>query len=196
MPRRRFRLARRWWWIPPAAVLLVLLAAAVYPLREWRQARRAQRTDPHIEAAAARYGVEAALLRAVVWRESGFDPTARGAAGEFGLMQVGEIAGQEWADAHGLGHFEPGHLLDPATNVLAGAWYLAKLTRRYAATDDPVAYGLADYNAGRANVLRWLRGAGATNREAFLGQMDFPGTRAYVRAVLEKHAEYRESGHR
>lgn len=190
------RLARRWWWVPPAALLLALLAAAVAPLRQWRQARRAQRTAPHIQAAVARHGVDPALLRAVIWRESRFDPAARGAAGELGLMQVGEIAGQEWADAHGLAHYAHEHLLDPATNVLAGTWYLAKVTRRYAATDDPVAYGLADYNAGRANVLRWLRGAGATNREAFLEQMDFPGTRAYVRAVQEKHAEFRQQERR
>ncbi len=191
MPSRRPRPLRRWWWVPPAALLLVLLAAAVSPFRQWRQARRAQRTVPHIEAAAARYGVDPALLRAVIWRESGFDPEARGAAGELGLMQVGEIAGQEWADAHGFEGYAHEHLLDPGTNTLAGAWYLAKVTRRYAATDDPVAYGLADYNAGRANVLRWLRGAGATNRQAFLEQMDFPGTRAYVRAVQQKHAELR-----
>lgn len=194
MPTRRPRPSRRCRRGLAGVLLLALLAAAAYPLRQWREARRARHVVPHVEAAAARYGVDAALLRAVIWRESGFDPAARGAAGEFGLMQVGEIAGQEWADAHGLGHFEPGHLLDPATNVLAGAWYLAKVTRRYAATDDPVAYGLAEYNAGRANVLRWLRGAGATNREVFLEQMDFPGTRAYVRAVLAKHAEYRERG--
>ena len=37
----------------------------------------------------------------------------------------------------------------PGSNTLAGAWYLAKLLRRYPHADDPLSYALADYNAGR-----------------------------------------------
>ena len=50
-------------------------------------------------------------------------------------------------------------LYDPAKNTMAGSWYLRKLIGRYGNTDNPLAYALADYNAGRNNVL-----AGEPNR--------------------------------
>lgn len=183
-------------WVLLAAFLLLVLVADVFWLRRWWRGRKEHRAEPYIRAAAARHGLDPALVKAVVWRESGFEPSARGGAGELGLMQVGELAGQEWADAEGGPGYRHEHLLHPATNTLAGAWYLRKATRRYTGTDDPLAFGLADYNAGRANVLRWQRGPAATNSAAFLGLMDFPGTREYVRAVLKKRAEYKSAGWR
>ena len=87
--------------------------------------------------------------------------------------------------------FEHSACLDPATNTLAGAWYLNKLLQRYKETDNPAVYALADYNAGRGNVLKWIHGAAATNSQAFLEQMDFPSTRAYVRAILGRAKQYR-----
>jgi soluble lytic murein transglycosylase len=106
-------------------------------------------------------------------------------------MQVGRLAAQEWAEAEQLEAWEFEHLLDPRTNTLAGTWYLAKLLRRYPNADRPEAFALADYNAGRANVLRWIDGEASTNAVQFLEGMDFGGTRAYVQAVLERWRHYR-----
>lgn len=106
-------------------------------------------------------------------------------------MQLTEDAAREWADAERLPMFVPSQLFDPAKNTLAGAWYLRKCLRRYAADDDPLPYALAEYNAGRANVLKWLGGAAATNSIAFVEQIGFPSTKAYVRAVIRRHAHYR-----
>lgn len=156
----------------------------------WWERRREERAETHILAAARRYGVEPALVKAVVWRESRFQANAVGTAGELGLMQVGALAGQEWADAEKRPGFRHVELMDPERNTLAGTWYLGKLLKRYAATDRPAAFALADYNAGRANVRRWLQGSASTNSEAFLAAMDFPGTRDYVRAILKRREEY------
>jgi soluble lytic murein transglycosylase len=130
------------------------------------------------------------LVKAVVWRESRFDPAARGKAGEIGLMQIQEVAAQEWADAERDRAFEHLHCLDPATNTLAGTFYLGKLLKRYAHTDNPIPYALADYNAGRGNVIRWNNGAGATNSAVFIDQISFPGTRQYVKTVMRRHERY------
>ncbi|MBI2928094.1 MAG: lytic transglycosylase domain-containing protein [Verrucomicrobia bacterium] len=170
------------------AVLVLALAAGIGGwLHFWR---REHRFDGLIQAAAGRYGVDPALVKAVVWRESSFDPHARGRAGEIGLMQLGEIAAQEWADAERLTNFTHEHALDARTNTLAGARYLGKLLKRYAHTDNPTVYALADYNAGRTHVLRWNKGAAATNSAAFLAQMDYPGTQHYVRSILERRGQY------
>ena len=168
-------------------LLAVLLASGGgYLYYHWRE----HHEDKLIFAAATRYRVEPALVKAVVWRESWFNPRVRGGHGELGLMQITEIAANEWAEAEHITTFQAGHLLDPATNAYAGSYYLGKLLRRYPHTDNPVPYALADYNAGRTYVLRWSRGAAATNSAAFLAQMDFPGTRAYIHAIMKRRIHY------
>ena len=178
---------RRRKWLP--IVVLVIIVDAVGGWLYYRH-RREHSQDEVIRAAAARYGVDAALVKAVVWRESWFDPEVRGKAGEIGLMQIREPAAREWAEAERIAGFQHEHILDPGSNTLAGAWYLAKLLRRYPQADDPVPYALADYNAGRGNVLRWNQGAAATNSQQFLAQMTFPGTRRYIETVAERRARY------
>lgn len=181
-------MSRRWYWI---WLVIAWIAADAWMVRWWLVERREHRAEPHILSAARRYGVDPALVKAVVWRESRFRDDARGRVGELGLMQVGELAGDEWADAEGVrGHQHP-DLLDPAKNTRAGTWYLAKLMKRYPRADVPEAFALADYNAGRANVLRWLKGPAATNSALFLEAMDFPGTRDYIRSILEQREKYR-----
>lgn len=170
------------------AVFLILDAVVIgWWFNQWRE--RSQ--DGVILTASQRYGVDPALIKAVVWRESGFRPSARGTSGELGLMQVSEEAALEWAGAERLADFVPEQLADPGTNTLAGAWYLRRLLTRYLRTDNPIPYALADYNAGRTHVLRWLQGAAATNSAAFLAQMDFPGTRRYIQDITDRHARYR-----
>jgi soluble lytic murein transglycosylase len=171
--------------------VVLWVALDAWLVRWWLVQERERRVEPHILRAARQYGVEPALVKAVVWRESRFQENARGKVGELGLMQVGEMAGDEWAEAeHVTGH-QHADLLDPARNTRAGTWYLAKVMKRYTRTDNPAAYALADYNAGRANVLRWLQGSAATNSEAFLATMDFPGTRDYIRSILGRREIYR-----
>jgi soluble lytic murein transglycosylase len=163
------------------------LGLAVY--RRQGQLERSQ--DKPIRAAAARYQVEPALVKAIVWRESRFRPDVRGRASEIGLMQIQEDAAREWADAEHIPGFEHEHCFDPATNTLAGTWYLKKLLARYSRTDDPLPYALADYNAGRGNVLKWNHGEAATNSAAFIQQIAFPGTKDYVQTVIRRYVMYR-----
>jgi soluble lytic murein transglycosylase len=154
------------------------------------ETRWEHRHDSVIFDAARRAGLDPALIKAVVWKESGFKEDARGQAGEIGLMQLMDAAAQEWAASTGEYPLPLDHLLDPTTNTLAGAWYLAKLVRRYRQTDDPVPYALADYNAGRGNILKWLKGPAATNSVAFVEAIGFPGTRRYVQEILARRSDY------
>ena len=176
---------RRLRWI---GLLLLLVGAVAY---WWREGQLERSQDGAIRAAAQQYGVESALVKAVVWRESKFDTRARGRAGEIGLMQLREEAAREWADAERVGGFEHEHCLDARTNTLAGTWYLKKLLKRYRQADNPVPYALADYNAGRGNVLKWLSGAAATNNALFIEQIGFPATKEYVQSVMRRYGRYR-----
>lgn len=167
--------------------LLLTGALGLWRYREWRE----HRFDGEILSAAGRYGVDPALVKAVAWRESWFNPGARGRAGEFGLMQIRAGAAREWAGAEGLHGFAPEQLLDASTNALAGAWYLGRLLKRYRGADNPLPYALADYNAGRTRVLQWNQGAAATNSAVFIEGISFPATRRYVRSVLRRYDRYR-----
>jgi len=178
----------RWpYFVGVGSIVFLLLVLVVY---RWWQGRKERSQDGPIRAAAHRYGVDAALVKAVVWRESRFNPNVRGRANEIGLMQLQEVAAQEWADAEHVKGFEHEHCFNPGTNTLAGTWYLKKLLKRYQNTDNPVPYALADYNAGRANVLKWNNGPAATNSARFIDQIGFPGTREYVHAILARRDRY------
>lgn len=176
-------------------LIVVLLLFIAVPAGVWlgREEWLDHSQDGLIRAAARRYGVEPALVKAIVWRESRFHPDVHGRAGELGLMQIQEDAAFEWAYSEKNTNFAHEHCLDPQTNILAGTFYLAKMLRRYAKTDNPLPYALADYNAGRGNVLKWNNGEAATNSAAFMGQIGFPSTSNYVESVTRRYEYYRDS---
>lgn len=175
-----------------AVIAALFLASLAGILHLWRNAREHSQ-DQVILAAAARHNVHPALIKAVIWRESWFDPNARGTSGEIGLMQIREPTARDWAAAEKDRLFTHFQLFDPARNTLCGAWYLRRLLTRYRNTDQPIAYALAAYNAGPSHVSRWSKGAGATNSDVMLLQMDFPGTKRYVAAIRQRFEEYRAS---
>jgi soluble lytic murein transglycosylase len=173
-----------------AVAFVLFLACLAGLLVSWRSAREHSQ-DEVILAAAARHNVHPALIKAVIWRESWFNPSARGTSGEVGLMQIMEPTARDWAAAEKDRMFTHFQLFDPARNTLCGTWYLRRLLNRYRHTDNPMAYALAAYNAGPSHVTRWSKGEGATNSAVMLRQMDFPGTRRYVEAIRERFDYYR-----
>jgi len=175
------------------AVFLAVIVGLCGFLGWFLKVRPTGRYDEHIKAAARRYNLDPALIKAVIWQESKFKAHVRGRAGEIGLMQVREDAAFEWADAEKLTSFRHEEITDPEKNILCGSYYLSKLMKRYTATDNPIPYALADYNAGRTHVLRWNKGAAKTNSAAFLAQMDYPGTRQYAINVMKQRETYKGS---
>ena len=99
-------------------IICLLLAAGVgigllalrsgdpfYTLYEWLSPARFQQYDQLIHAVSSANELDPMLVKAVVWRESRFDPHKLGAAGERGLMQVSEIAAREWAEEKNVKNF-------------------------------------------------------------------------------------------
>ena len=123
--------------------------------------------DEHISAAAKRYQLPEALLRAVMVAESNLNATARSSKGAMGLMQLmpGTAKDMFVADAW-----------DPAQNIEGGARYLRILANQY---DGDVEKTLAAYNAGPEAVRR----AG--------GVPNFRETREYVRKVVALYEVFR-----
>jgi hypothetical protein len=94
--------------------------------------------------AATAHGLPETLLLAVARGESDFKPRARSKANAYGLMQI------LWPDtAKHLGLEQLSEVLDPCTNVDAGARYLKELQQRY---NGNWYRTLAAYNYGPARI--------------------------------------------
>ncbi|MBC8514786.1 lytic transglycosylase domain-containing protein [bacterium] len=110
--------------------------------------------DEELEDATQASGVEPNLLRALIKRESAWQPNARSGAGALGLVQmmpstgkgVAEGLGEDWGEL-------TTDLQDPAKSLRWGSTYLQGLLDRYEG-DIPAA--LYAYNAGPSRADRWL----------------------------------------
>ena len=186
------------------ALLVVVVAGVVVALRsgdpvytaqEWLGGGLFKKYDDLIAQAAGRHRVDPLLVKAVIWRESRFHAGKHGKHGERGLMQVTEGAAEDWVKAEKIETFDPTDLLEPKTNVEVGTWYLAQAMQHWSERDDPVPFALAEYNAGRSRVERWISGedpAEPSTAAEFRQQIDFPGTRRYVESILVRYNFYRE----
>ena len=90
-------------------------------------------------------GLDWRLIAALMFEESGFDPTAASDKGAYGLMQVRPIA----AEAVGAGDFEA-----PDDNIRTGVRYLRQLDETFheARGRDRLCLVLAAYNMGPGHV--------------------------------------------
>ncbi len=167
-----------------------------YTLYEWISPARFQQYDGLIKTVAREHDLDPMLIKAVVWRESRFDPQKVGTAGERGLMQVTEKAAREWADESRVDKFEPDQLFDPKTNLEAGSWYLQRAIKHWNGHSNPIPFALAEYNAGASRAQRWSGGSSTVDLSSddFLRQIDFPSTRKYVDSITERYRFYKKRG--
>ncbi len=124
------------------------------------------RFDPLIRYTASQFGVDAALVKAVVHVESGFDPHAVSAKGASGLMQLMP----QTASRYGVQK-----VFDPRQNITGGVRYLRDLLSEFSGS---MQLALAGYNAGENAVLRYN------------GVPPYPETRGYVARVMSLYQHY------
>ena len=121
-----------------------------------------------IMRAARTYQVDAALIRAIIFAESNYNPQAVSRVGAQGLMQLMPTT------ARWLGIEDA---FDPELNIDGGVRYFKKLLDRY---DGDVKLALAAYNAGSRHVRNYG------------GVPPFRATRLYIKKVLRYHQKYRQ----
>ncbi|MEE9148198.1 MAG: lytic transglycosylase domain-containing protein [Candidatus Tectomicrobia bacterium] len=151
--------------------LLGTLAAGLLWLLSSASAAATSHYDRLIGPTARHYGLEPALVKAVIKCESNFDPLAVSPQGARGLMQLmpATQATLGVADA-----FHPQH------NIEAGTRYLAMLRQTFGSSESLL---LAAYNAGPQAVI-----------EAGYRVPSYTETQGYVACVLTALQRYRARG--
>jgi soluble lytic murein transglycosylase-like protein len=122
-----------------------------------------------VKVSAADYGVDPALIEAIIEKESAFDSRATSSAGARGLMQLMPQT------AVALGVTDP---YDAAQNIAAGTRYMRSLLDRFGNLE----LAVAAYNAGPGAVRRYG------------GVPPYEETRSYVRNVLASYARRSQVG--
>jgi soluble lytic murein transglycosylase len=140
-----------------------------------------------IREQAAQKGLDPALIAAVIYAESKFEPRPS-SAGAQGLMQILPTTAYYLAHLSGGTRFTAGDLATPSVNLAYGSYYLRYLLDHYNG-DELLA--VAAYNAGLTNVDEWVAHAHAHGTQLSAESIPFPETREYVRRVLAAQAEYR-----
>ena len=161
----------------------VLLAVALVQQGKpgwWERLWYPLRYEHIVRGHARNYGLDPALLAAVIYQESKFKADARSSSGAIGLMQLLPDTAKGIALHTGGTAFRVDDLYDPEINVRYGAWYLSHLLEKY--RDERTA--LAAYNAGQDNVDRWRRSGSG---------IQFSETRAYVDRVEDLKKIYRDA---
>jgi soluble lytic murein transglycosylase len=140
------------------------------------------------EQAAAKH-LDPALIAAVIYAETKFEPRESSAGAE-GLMQILPTTAYYLAHLSGGTKFTASDLATPSVNVAYGSYYLRYLLDHYEG-DEMLA--VAAYNGGLANVDRWVARAREAGGSLTVGAIPFPETREYVQKVLEAQQRYRET---
>jgi soluble lytic murein transglycosylase len=138
--------------------------------------------------AAAKH-LDPALVAAVIYAETKFDPRTS-PAGAVGLMQLMPETATFLAKRSGATTFTPGDLSTPEVNIAYGSYYLRYLLNVY---HGDTVLALAAYNGGETNVDSWVRSAHADGQRFRVVDIPFPETRAYVQRVLTARGQYRKT---
>jgi soluble lytic murein transglycosylase len=140
-----------------------------------------------IRQQAAEKHLDPALIAAVIYAETKFDPRTS-PTGALGLMQIMPQTAEFLARRSGANAFTIADLGTPQVNIAYGSYYLRYLLDEYHGN---VTLALAAYNGGESNVDRWVADAKADGRSFSISDIAFPETRAYVQRVLDARDQYR-----
>jgi soluble lytic murein transglycosylase len=142
-----------------------------------------------IRTQAANKHLDPALVAAVIYAESKFDPR-ESSAGALGLMQILPETAAFIARRSGGINFSTQDLATPAINVAYGSWYLRYLLDHYNGAELPA---VAAYNAGLGKVDEWVAKAREEGRALAVQDIPYAETRGYVERVLAAQSAYRST---
>lgn len=140
----------------------------------------------YVSAASEEFGVDEAIIYAVIYCESNFRPEAESDAGARGLMQMMPATFEEMQGYLGE-TYDADALFEPQISIRYGTYYLARMYDRFG--DWEIAF--AAYNAGPTAVSKWLKNEEYC-QDGKLVQIPYPETENYVKKVTGMVEKYKE----
>ncbi len=150
-----------------------LYKAVAYPLPYRRE----------VEQISEDFGINPALIYAIMRQESLFDHRAVSVSGAMGLMQLMPFTARWQAEKLGL---EVQDFFSPRFNILLGVAYLRHLKRFW---NGELIKVIASYNAGEGAVSKWRN---YEDDYLFIESIPYAQTRTYVKKVLANYYVYSE----
>ena len=141
----------------------------------------------YIAEDAKKYGVDPALVLAIMREESRFNARAKSQAAARGLLQLIITTARDIGRDVGLVDVEPEDLYDPRVIIRLGTKYLSDLGEDLEGNRYRIA---AAYNAGPKQVELWTRLQAAPGDDYFLAAISFDETKNYVKKVMQSYEVY------
>ncbi len=160
--------------------ILVIFAIIFFSYQKVIKVLYPQKQTTLIEKYALEYGVDEALVYAVVNTESGFDPQAKSNAGALGLTQITPET-FHWLQTKTGEDLEDKDLLDAETSIKYGCLFLSMLVNEFGDTETAV----AAYHAGRGSVNKWLQSKEYSQDGRALDKIPSKDTSYYVHKVTK-----------
>lgn len=131
------------------------------------------------------YGIEKALIFAMVKTESGFNEKAESKKGAKGLMQLTDKTAAYVADLRKIEEYD---VFDIETNLDFGCFYYKYLANKFYDRFTAV----AAYNAGEGTVRLWLQNPQYSEDKVILSEIPYPETKAYVNKIKKSFENYKK----
>ena len=149
-----------------------------------------QKYTEQVEKYASEFGVDEALVYAVIRTESGFREDVESHAGAIGLMQLMPST-FDWLQESLEGEitYSSDSLTDPDINIRYGTYYLSILLNQY---DNDVNTAVAAYNAGTTTVDGWLQDSSCSTDGKTLTKIPYEETDNYVERVESTYDIYKK----
>ena len=134
--------------------------------------------ENHVSRYSDEYGVDEALVFAVIRTESHFDPEAKSRVDARGLMQITPET-FDWIKSKTKEKLDDEELFTPKINIKYGAKLLSMLYKEFDSTE----MVLAAYHAGVGNARKWFEDVAA--EDFAISDIAFLETRDYVTKVMD-----------
>ncbi len=131
------------------------------------------------------YGLDRALVFAVVKVESSFNKDAKSSKGAIGLMQITPRTAKYIAKLMKIENYD---LTDEQTNVWFGCFYLKYLIDKF----ENIETAICAYNAGEGNVALWLNNKEYSKDSKTLFNIPFAETDNYLIKFRKTYKKYGE----
>lgn len=169
-------------------VVLLVAGAVVFLPQIFGETVYPLKYEDIVRKYAGQYGVEPALIAAIIYKESGFNPNAQSPAGATGLMQLMPATAAGLAKRIGVTGY---NLRDPDTSIMFGTTHFAGLMGRYKSN---VELALAAYNGGGAVGDRLQAGGGGIPGESDNYRRTVPKIWDAYRALYGPNLDMNTSG--